>query len=215
MDNDDGTYADDSLLTVFYQMLGVAPLVGVLLYEPALNEGVRAWLNDVWLDTSTLKRRWLTALYYYYGLLTGQPMMYTEVGEQLGVKAQTARQLCARGLRHLWLVTRTERATDSEKYEHLLQWALVANEWRTCDSSDNRSLEYYLNILQEDGTLWDRAKTSKTPTTTGYSQYHRLKERPRLWDKGYARQLWPDLDKTTVLFTRRGDLGVTRKIPVA
>jgi len=186
VDNADGSYADDSLLTVFYQLLGTAPHVAILLYEPALNEGVRAWLNDVWLDTSTMKRRWLTALYRYYGLLTDHPQTYADVSRELGVTPQTARALCARGLRHLWLLTHTEKATDPERLEHLLQWALVANEWRTCDPSDNRSMEFFVNLLQDDETLLRRPMTAKTPTTVGFSIRHRLPEPPNLWDPEWA-----------------------------
>lgn len=208
MDNTDGSYADDSLLTVFYQLLGVAPQLAVILYEPALNEAVRSWLNDVWFNTSTMKRRWLTALYYYYGLMTPKPMTYVEVGTELGVTGPTARQLVARGLRHLWLVTDTERATDPERLEQLLQWALVANEWKTCDPTDNRSIEWFKNQIMEDGTIFLRVQTPKTPTSPAPNRAHRLRTPVLLHNPEYALKLWPDLGKTTVVFKRRGDLSL-------
>jgi len=187
MDNPDGSYADDSLLTVFYQLLGVAPKVAAILYEPALNESVRAWLNDVWFATSTMHRRWLTALYLYYGLMDEHPCSYVEVGNELGVTQQTARQLVARGLRHLWLVTGVETATDPEALERLLARALVVNEWRkTCDPSDNRSLEWFLNLLQEDGTIFRHAQVKKTPTSAAPNRAHRMPFPPNLWDPEWA-----------------------------
>lgn len=195
MDNPDGTYTDDRLLTVFYQLLGVAPQLAAALYEPSLNEGVRSWLNDVWYGAPKAQRRWLGALFRYYGLSTGEAMSYVEVGAELGVTGQTARQLVARGLRYLWFVTKTATNDDPENMERLLQLALAANEWATTDPSDTVSLEWFLQRITEDGTVLQRVVTPKTPTTAAPSLGHRLKDPVNLWDPEHAAVAFPNLNE--------------------
>ena len=184
MDNPDGTYVDDSQLTVFYQLLGVAPQLAATLYEPDMDEGVRAWLNDVYDAAPDPKtRRWLRVLYLYYGLTTGDSTSYQSIAAELGVSYWVSRRLAARGLRYLWFVTRSQKSLR-ENLKPLMELALVANEWVTCDPSDTISFAVWVEDLTPDGipTSELTARTSLALSGDG----HKIQEPINLWDPVYA-----------------------------
>jgi hypothetical protein len=204
MDNTDGSYIDDRTITVFYQLLGVAPQVAATMYEPTMNEGVRVWLNDVYEaapDKQT--QRWLHALYLYYGLVTGDPMSYQEIGTELEVSGEAVRKAVARGLRYLWFLTHAE--TEERGFlQRLMEKALVANEWVTCNPSDTISFSEWMAL----GAPWSVEGLTEPAAMAGDGGVPGAKQHQRvdLWDPEYAHELWPDLDETRVVFKRRGDL---------
>lgn len=180
----------------FYQLLRPAPQVAVVIYDPDKDEAFRTWLNDVYSVTPPSRQRWLLALFLYYGIGTGEPLSYKEVGRIVGVHGETARALTARGLRFMWLYVHTENTEDPEELEALFQKALIANEWETCDPSDNVSIEYFLDRLTYDGIV-PIGCTPKTPTeeSTERVTAHRIHGwEVNLWNPKYAAELWPDLE---------------------
>lgn len=157
--------ANEYELVLLYQLLHASPIVGAMLYEPALNEAVRGWLNDVYEAAQPSRQRWLRLLFMYYGISTEDPVSYRELAEHEGRSVTTVREQVARGLRYLWYQTRVETNTDPAYREELFHLALEANEWVTCDPSDNASFEFFLQRIREDGSVLQRALVPKTPTT--------------------------------------------------
>ncbi len=140
-------YADDTELVVFYQLLSAAPLLGAAMYHSELNEGFRAWLQDLFDAAPVREQRWLRTLFLYYGMYDGEPKTYAEVGQILDKSPATVRVRAARGLRYLWDLTGANPLDTKEGYEE----ALRVNEWPTSDTSDTSSLEFYLVLMDQDG----------------------------------------------------------------
>lgn len=184
MDNPDGSYVDDSELTVFYQLLGVAPQVAALLYEPNMDEGVRAWLNDLYDAAPDPKtRRWLRALFVYYGL-TGEPLRYQTIGDDLGVTVWVVRRLVARALRHLWFEACVYEY-DRKTLKPLMDLALIANEWVTCDPTDTISFAVWVEDLTPEGIPTSEL-TARTPTSAAPHPGHEVRGPIDLWNPVYA-----------------------------
>lgn len=175
-------HANEYELTLLYQLLHAAPIVGAMLYEPRLNEAVRAWLNDLYDGAPSSRQRWLEILFLYYGLKTGDPMSYGEIAAEQGISKQSVRDKAARGLRYLWYQTRVETDPDPEHREELFHQALAANEWVTCDPRDTASLEFFLHVAVINGQISDRILTPKAPTeeSTERRDAHRTGD-PDLW----------------------------------
>lgn len=184
MDNPDGSYVDDRQLLAFYQLLGVVPEVAAILYGPNKDEGVRAWLNDVYdVAPDPQTRRWLRVLYTYYGLKTGDPMSYRAIGEEEGVTFWVSRRLAARGLRHLWFVTLMQ-LNVRENLKPLMELALVANEWVTCDPTDTISFAVWVEDLTPAG-IPSTELTARTPTAP-YGGSHKERDPVILFDPVWA-----------------------------
>lgn len=175
-------HANEAELALYYQLLHVFPNLAGVLYSPAMNEAVRAWLNDVYEAAPPARQRWLRLVYLYYGLVTGEPMTYQEIAAEEDRDMATIRDQVARGLRFLWYQTRVETDTSSAHREELFHQALATNEWVTCDTRDTVSLEFFKHIAVTNGEIAARILTPKAPTegSTERQDAHRTGD-PALW----------------------------------
>ena len=187
MDNPDGSYVDDSELTVFYQLLGVAPQLAATLYEPNMDEGVRAWLNDLYDEAPDPRtRRWLLVLFLYYGLTTGEPRSYQSIANEMDVTLYVVRRLAARALRYLWFKACAQE-DRRENLKPLMELALIANEWVTCDPTDTISFAVWAEDLTPAG-IPSSTLTARTPTSAAPDSRHQIREPIDLWDPVWADQ---------------------------
>jgi hypothetical protein len=201
-------YASDRELVVFYQILSAFPQLGAALYRPALSEGFRCWLQDVFDAAPASRQTWLEALFLYCGLADGQPKTYAEVGRLLGKNAQTIRVQAARGLRYLWVTVHVRRP-EEEALAVLDEAALNVNEWPTADTSGSRmfSLEGFLLSIDQDGELLDKPLT---PTADDVEMPGRRNVRgddwrePDLWKPEYAERIWPQLTEPDRVIMKGG-----------
>lgn len=175
-------HVDEAELTLFYQLLNASPILASMLYEPKLDEAVRAWLNDLYEAAPASRRRWLRLVYLYYGVQTGTPVSYREIAEQEGRALNTIRDQVARGLRYLWYQTRVETDTDPAFREELFHKALERNEWVTTDASDTVSLSFFEHVAVTNGQIAARILTPKAPTegSTERPEAHKVGD-PNLW----------------------------------
>jgi hypothetical protein len=175
-------HVDEAELTLFYQLLSVSPILASMLYEPRLDEGVRAWLNDLYEAAPASRKRWLRLLYHYYGVVTGTPMSYREIAEAEGRAMATIRDQIARGLRYLWYQTRVETDADPAWREELFHRALARNEWVTADTRDTVSLTFFEHVAVTNGQIASRILTPKAPTegSTERAAAHKMND-PNLW----------------------------------
>lgn len=201
-------HANEAELALYYQLLHVFPNLAGVLYSPALNESVRAWLNDVYAAAPASRQVWLRLVYLYYGLVTGDPMTYQELAAEEGKDMATIRDQVARGLRYLWYQTRVETDIEPSHREELFHLALATNEWVTCDTRDTVSLEFFKHIAVTNGQIAARILRPPAPTegSTERPDAHRSTD-PNLWHPEHVTLRRET--RTTLHYNENGDLEVT------
>jgi len=191
-------FVDDSELTLFYQLLHVAPQIGALLYRPELNEAFRCWLQDVLDGADVQTRRWLTVLYMYYGLYDGEPSTYRDVAEKLERSEATVREQAARGLRFLW--DHTNRIYEDP--ESGLREALAVNEWPTADVSQEVSLDFFLVLLDEAGEIQASGLTPTVPSPEDFPNRAAINaassREPNLWNPEWAEKVFGPMEERRI-----------------
>jgi hypothetical protein len=134
---------DRAVEAAFVDLLREMPRFAPLLYRPyyGLDPYVRAWAASV-----EMPPRWAAALHLRLGLVTGQPLDWTEVGKRLGVSKQRAAELAAQGLAEYW------RLFDGRAGEKLNALREEARRWliqdaRGAEQSDTDRKLYWVDSL--------------------------------------------------------------------
>jgi len=182
-------YADDAELVLFYQLLGVSPQLGAVMYRPELDEAFRAWLEDRFDAAPVQEQNWLTVLFLYYGIYDGVPKQYTDVALIRDSSKETVREQAARGLRYLW--DRTHRPyADAESG---LREALAVNEWPVADLSQEVSLDFFMVLMDQAGLF-----------ANGVGPGDAARREPDLWNPEYAEKIWPELTQPDRIIMKDG-----------